>query len=72
MTILDQIARYAEERVAREKEIVSFEEARRLAEEGGLADGERFYEAVAGSEMSFICEVKKASPSKGIIDPVFD
>ena len=72
MTILDQIARYAEERVAQEKEIISAEEIRRLAEESGCTNGQRFYEAVSKPEMSFICEVKKASPSKGIIDPVFD
>ena len=32
----------------------------------------RFEKALSGKECAFICEVKKASPSKGIIDPVFD
>ena len=39
---------------------------------GTPADGQAFYDAVAKPGMSFICEVKKASPSKGVIDPVFD
>ncbi|WKY48890.1 indole-3-glycerol phosphate synthase TrpC [Eubacteriaceae bacterium ES3] len=31
-----------------------------------------FEKALRNSELSFICEIKKASPSKGIIDPDFD
>lgn len=72
MTILDQLAGYARERVARDRETISFEEARLLAKAGGKANGDAFYEAVSGQEIRFICEVKKASPSKGVIDPVFD
>ena len=72
MTILDQLAGYARERVARDREKISFEEARLLAKESGKANGNVFYEAVSGKGMRFICEVKKASPSKGVIDPVFD
>ncbi|MCL2389204.1 MAG: indole-3-glycerol phosphate synthase TrpC, partial [Elusimicrobia bacterium] len=31
-----------------------------------------FENALRAKPMAFICEVKKASPSKGVIDPVFD
>ena len=36
------------------------------------SDGRRFYDVIGREGVSFICEVKKASPSKGIIDSVFD
>ena len=71
-TILDTIAAYARERVAADQEKISPEEMKALALTGPKADGEAFYQAIRKPEMSFICEVKKASPSKGIIDPVFD
>ena len=72
MTILDQLADYARQRVAEDKERVSPEELRSRAYASGPAGGKRFYDAIAAPGMRFICEVKKASPSKGIIDPVFD
>ncbi len=72
MTILEQLARHAEERVIRDKNTVSPEEIKKLAAESPRSDGTAFYNAVSGPQMSFICEVKKASPSKGVIDPVFD
>ena len=72
MTILDQLARHAAERVRQDKERISFERIRELAAEKGANGGKRFYDAVQKPGLSFICEVKKASPSKGIIDPVFD
>ncbi|MBR4702983.1 MAG: indole-3-glycerol phosphate synthase TrpC [Oscillospiraceae bacterium] len=71
MTILETIAAHARQRVAADKEIIPPEEMKALAEEG-VGNGRAFYAAVAKPGMSFICEVKKASPSKGVIDPVFD
>ena len=71
-TILDTIAAYARERVAADKARVGLAEMKELASQGAPADGRAFYEAVAKPGMSFVCEVKKASPSKGVIDPVFD
>ena len=72
MTILDRLAEHARRRVAYEKEKVSMEEIRTMALAAGLAGGERFYDAIRRPALSIICEVKKASPSKGLIDPVFD
>lgn len=71
-TILDTIADYARERVARDKTSIGPETMKELAGQGAPADGRAFYEAVGKPGMSFICEVKKASPSKGVIDPAFD
>ena len=71
-TILDTIADYARVRVAKDKETVGAEAMRELALQSGKANGAAFYDAIAKPGMSFICEVKKASPSKGVIDPVFD
>lgn len=56
----------AAERTA--KEAVCSEKAAAVSKAGGR----RFYDAIAGPGLSCICEVKKASPSKGVIDPEFD
>ena len=72
MTILDQLAGYARKRVEADRERISMDQIRILAEDAVRSDGQAFYDAVSKDGMSFICEVKKASPSKGIIDPVFD
>lgn len=69
--ILDELAAHARERVAAAKARVPQEEIRAQAE--ALPRGDfRFEKALAGREAAFICEVKKASPSKGVIDPQFD
>ena len=70
-TILDTIAAYARERVARDKEKLPLEEMRELAAQGGPASGRAFQDALRRDGLSFICEVKKASPSKGLISPDF-
>ena len=70
-TILETIAAYAKERAAKDKENVPevVMKERALALPKGTF---RFSQALKKKEMAFICEVKKASPSKGLIDPVFD
>lgn len=70
MTILDAIADYARKRVSDDRNRVPLEELKARASER-RGSGERFYDAVAKPGMRLICEVKKASPSKGVIDPVF-
>ena len=70
-TILETIAAYAKERVAKDKENVP--EALMKERAQALPKGTfRFSQALKKKEMAFICEVKKASPSKGLINPVFD
>lgn len=67
MTILDQLAAHARERVAADREALPLEALRELALQGGTANGAAFTAALQKPGMRFICEVKKASPSKGII-----
>ena len=66
MTILDELAGYAKIRVAREKQKISLEEIKESAfsmPKGNFA----FEKALKKNDIAFICECKKASPSKGII-----
>ena len=74
MTILDQLADHARERVAYGKEKVAADEMRRrafdLGREGRLGSF-AFEKALKKPGISFICECKKASPSKGLIAPDF-
>ncbi len=82
-TILDRLADYARERVEADKKNVSLTDLRasacRLArvDEESLINQDlsqkdidfrgRFYKALAKPGLSIICEIKKASPSKGVI-----
>lgn len=70
MTILDKLAGHARERVEEAKRKVSAEEIKKQAlslERGDFA----FERALRGAQLSFICECKKASPSKGLIAEEF-
>lgn len=70
MTILDQLAEHARERVEEAKRKVSFDEVRHQAL--SLPKGNfTFEKALKRPGISFICECKKASPSKGLIAPDF-
>ena len=70
--ILDEIAAKTKIRVEKAKKKVSPEQMKRLAESQNPDTGFPFEKALAKSGVSFICEVKKASPSKGIIAEEFD
>ena len=66
MTILDELAAYAKERTEANNAKISLAEVREKAL--ALPSSEfTFEKALAKEGMSFICECKKASPSKGII-----
>ena len=66
MTILDEIAEYARERVAKAESKEPLQEIKKRAY--ALPKGEfSFEKALSAPGISFICECKKASPSKGII-----
>lgn len=78
MDLLEEIAVKTAERVAAAKRTVSLEEMQKKAQDvvreeqaagNPLPSPEEaaFFRAVCGGDLSFICEVKKASPSKGVI-----
>ena len=70
MTILDQLADHARERVAEAKKKIPLDELK--SKVLSLPKGEFAFErALKKDGISFICECKKASPSKGLIAPDF-
>ncbi|MDR0283772.1 MAG: indole-3-glycerol phosphate synthase TrpC, partial [Propionibacteriaceae bacterium] len=71
MTILDVLAAEARERVAEARARVPLDDLRRRALDTPASDGFPFERALARPGLSFICEVKRASPSKGLIAPYF-
>jgi len=70
MTILDQLADYARQRVAAAKAVKPLAEMEREALAMSKGDFP-FERALSGGDLAFICECKKASPSKGLIAPEF-
>ena len=70
MNILDQLAQHAKERVEIAKRNISALDIRKIAEDMPKKNQE-FAAALRKEGMSFICECKKASPSKGLIEPDF-
>lgn len=70
MTILDRLAQYARERTEKAKAKISLDEIKKKAL--WLPKSEFAFEnALKKDGISFICECKKASPSKGLIAPDF-
>lgn len=67
--ILDEICEKRAIQLETEKKCCPLPEVRRLAEQAETKPG--FIQALRKSDLSCICEVKKASPSKGLIRPDF-
>lgn len=67
MTILNEIAAKTRERVAEQKKKKPLEQLRAEAEAMDADTGYPFEQAIRAEGLSFICEVKKASPSRGLI-----
>ena len=73
MNILDQLAEYSRLRVAEDKKKISLDEIKNIAiqtKNEKLCDF-AFENELKKDGLSFICECKKASPSKGLIEPDF-
>ena len=72
MNILDEIAAKTRERIASQKKEISPEKMHEAADaKAAESKVPPFLEALKKPGISFICEVKKASPSKGLIAPDF-
>lgn len=65
--ILDEIAAKTRLRIERQKQIKSLEDVKREALVMPIDKSFPFEKALRQQDINFICEVKKASPSKGII-----
>lgn len=69
--ILAEIAEKTRMRIAEKKRRIPLEQLRAEVEQLPKREGFLFEEALKKQGLSFICEVKKASPSKGIIAETF-
>lgn len=71
MNILETIAEYTKDRIDERKKEMPLEQLKKQAESMNCATGFPFEKALRKSDITFICECKKASPSKSIIAESF-
>jgi len=69
--ILDKLAASAHNRVERNQARISLEQMQRAARGLNADTGFHFEKALQGADINFICEIKQASPSLGLIAPDF-
>jgi len=69
--ILSTIADYARIRVTKKKKLIPLSEIKFSALSLNCMTGYPLEKSLLRDDISFICECKKASPSKGLIDPAF-
>jgi len=71
MNILHEIAERTKERVEAQKKILPIEDIMGMVRSSAVQSGFPFERALMSDDISFICEIKKASPSKGVISEDF-
>jgi len=71
-TILHRLAAHARDRVAEAKRRIPETEMRARAEALPADTGFPFERSIAAADLAFICECKKASPSRGVIAETYD
>ena len=67
MNILNEIAVRTQERINEKKKSIPLEKIKETAEQLIINQNFPFEKALRKDDIAFICEIKKASPSKGII-----
>ena len=70
--MLDEIVEKTKQRVEMAKSAVPLEDIKRQVSSLEISDEFPFKKALGGEDISIIAEVKKASPSKGLIAEDFD
>ena len=70
MNILQEIAERTKKRIEARRRALPFNKLMEIAQSGGITDDfpfERALRSRGSKDIAFICEIKKASPSKGVI-----